>query len=295
MRPNTNLLAKELKIFMTLTYESALKLAERKLNEVGIGTSHLDALVLLEDITKANRAKLLSNPKDTLSKTEAIRFKRQVNARAKHLPLAYVRGKTEFYGREFSINKHVLEPRPESEAIIEELKDITKDSPKTLQVMDIGTGSGALIISAKLECPSISAIAIDIDKNCLNLARKNAAKYKQNILFIKSDLIQAIPATKWSNKPVIILANLPYVPDDWQLNLSATKEPRLAIFGGKDGLELYTRLFKQLSGLSHPPRWVITEALPPKHKDLKEIAANSGYELKTTNDFVQVFYLFRKA
>ena len=267
----------------------ALNWAEQKLHLANVATAHLDALVLLEDTTKIDRARLLSEPNKSLSESMLRQYKRKVLARAKHLPLAYIRSKSEFYGREFYINQSVLEPRPESETLIDEFLAITKREPAIKTVIDIGTGSGALIISAKLEKPDIAAFGVDVDPKCLVVARRNAAKYNQEIDFYGGHLTTQIPKTVWNNGKTLVLANLPYVPDDWQINQAATHEPAIAIFGGPDGLKLYRQLFKQLAQLEKPPDWVLTEAMPPQHKNLSQIAANAGYLTLTTNDFIQVY------
>ncbi len=262
--------------------------AELQLSRHHIATAHLDALVLLEDVTKVDRVHLLTEPKQSVTRSQRLRFMRLVKLRSKQLPLAYVRGKTEFYGREFILNHHVLEPRPESEALIEELNRVVSHDPKINTVMDIGTGSGALIISAKLEHPKLEAIAVDIDPQCLKVARRNAVNHAATINFYRGNLITPIPKSIWSGQEILI-ANLPYVPDNWQINPSAAREPAIAIFGGPDGLKLYRLLFEQLSQLAHPPKWVLTEALPPQHQALSEIALKQNYKLHLTNDFVQVF------
>src|SRR5579863_7303532 len=102
-----------------MTVNDWLTDAGNKLKTAGISTNRLDTLVLLEDITKKDRAYLLTYPEMTLSTTVLQKLERQIKRRAEHEPLAFIRGKTEFYGREFIINKEVLEPRPESETIIE--------------------------------------------------------------------------------------------------------------------------------------------------------------------------------
>ncbi|MGH7233941.1 MAG: N5-glutamine methyltransferase family protein [Candidatus Saccharimonadales bacterium] len=262
--------------------------AEHKLSEQGIATAHLDALVLLEDSTKLNRAQLLSETKMPISSSATNKYKRQVRLRAQHIPLAFIRGKSEFYGREFKLNSCVLEPRSESETLIEEFLRITKLNPKLSSVVDIGTGSGALIVTAKLEKPDYLAVAVDIDSKCLKVARQNAKIHHLDISFYCGDLIRPLPSSIWETNP-IVLANLPYVPNDWQINRAAMHEPSIAIFGGPDGLDLYRHLFKQLSGLKQPPSWVLTESMPPQHQALAQVAKKHGYKTYSTNDFVQVF------
>jgi release factor glutamine methyltransferase len=251
----------------------------------GIPTARLDLLVLLEDVLQKDRAHLLAHPELELSADQVAKLRAQIVLRSEHVPLAYIRGKTEFYGREFIINDYVLEPRPESEAMI----DVLKTLPDTgqLTIIDIGCGSGALAITAKLELPQNTVIAIDIDRNCLNLTRQNAAGLGADISVKQGDLLKPIVAKQPDH--YALLCNLPYVPDSFHINQAATHEPRLAIFGGPDGLDVYRSLFKQTSSLKTKPKYVLTEALPPQHEELAEIATEHGWRQAKSEDFIQVF------
>jgi release factor glutamine methyltransferase len=260
-----------------------LKRATKTLKNSDIGTARLDALVLLEDVTSKERGWLLAHPEFKLNSSQLKKLGHQTKSRAKHEPLAYIRGKTEFYGREFKVSKDVLEPRPESETMIELLKKMPL--PKKPLIADIGTGSGALAITAKLEMPNAEVIATDIDSKCLFMAKSNAQKHGSEIMFFKGDLLQSIRTLK----PDALLCNLPYVPDNYQLNTAAMNEPKIAIFGGPDGLDLYRRLFEQIDSLEIKPTYILTESLPPQHKKLAKIAKKHSYKLAQTADFIQVF------
>lgn len=287
-----------------MTIEEFLRAAINKLKKAGIGTARLDSLVLLEDALGKDRAWLLANPDFRVQKSVLNTLNTQIAIRTKHIPLAYIRGKTEFYGREFAINQDVLEPRPESETIIDLLKTTVKDNfknqNKQLQIIDIGTGSGALAITAKLELPDVAVIATDVDHKSLAIARDNARKYSVKIKFYQGDLLQ--PILPLLSSRCILLCNLPYVPNDFKLNKAAMNEPRHAIFGGDDGLDLYRRLFSQLSPLapsSSPqfysknqsilPFYILTESLPSQHKTMTDIATKAGYEPLGTDDFIIIF------
>src|SRR5579871_2419774 len=136
-----------------------LSLATTQMSTAGISTARLDALVLLEDITGHDRAQLLAEPEAKLTAAQQHKLTKVLNQRAGHEPLAYIRGFSEFYGRTFVITPAVLEPRPESETMIDLLLDLVKSHntdktwPKNLRVADVGTGSGALGITAQLELP----------------------------------------------------------------------------------------------------------------------------------------------
>jgi len=293
--------------------------ATQKLSTAGIGTARLDALVLLEDATSKDRAYLLAHPETRLQGPALQRLNEWIERRTKHEPLAYIREKTEFYGRDFIVNKTVLEPRPESETMITLLKELYEIAPcikvqsrkasarhldlsadkagrsgeisrqarDNILIVDIGTGSGSLAITAKLEIPDVKVAGTDIDASCLIIARQNAKKHGVNVEFLEGDLLE--PLLTNSHSLTIILANLPYVPDNHTINQAATMEPRLAIFGGADGLDLYRRLFEQFNRGNTRAQFVLTESLPNRHKELAKIAKQAGFEPQKTDDFIQVF------
>ena len=268
------------------------KQAILKLQKSGIGLPELDVLILLEDALGKDRVWILAHPEVPLQKTSMQTLERQIIRRKKHEPLAYIRGKTEFYGCEFYINKHVLEPRPESETMITLLKNLLhhktsypEDGPP--QVVDVGTGSGALAVTVKLELPNTDVIAIDIDPNCLRVARKNAREHKAKIKFFQGDLLSSLSLTH--NTLFAILANLPYVPNSFTINQAAAMEPKIAIFGGPDGLDVYRRFFEQLIGFALRPKYILTESLPPQHAKLAKIARKASYKQVKAEDFIQLF------
>jgi release factor glutamine methyltransferase len=267
-----------------------LQEATRQLEQAGIGTARLDALVLLEDVSGKDRGWLLAHPEHELTAAGRAKLAKLLSRRAGHTPLAYVRGTTEFYGRNFVINASVLEPRPESETMIDLLKDAVKTAAfgsKTLKIADVGAGSGALGITARLELEGVRKTAVDlleIDARALKTAKTNVEKHTTSIRVMQGDLLDA------SDEAYdILLCNLPYVPDGHTVNRAALQEPRIAIFGGPDGLDLYRRLFEQLQGRPKQPLFILTESLPPQHEALARIAAAGGYRLERADDFIQLF------
>lgn len=263
-----------------------LAAAVQTLKSTGIATARLDCLVLLEDALGKDRTHLLAHQELTLNSEQISLLNSQITRRALHEPLAYIRGKTEFYGREFMVSPDTLEPRPETETMIDLLKQLADSKQLTVDsntlIADIGTGSGCLAITTKLEFPRAKVCATDISKKCLEIARKNAQKHGVPIEFIEADLLSAV-----NRQPSAVLANLPYVPDGHTINQAAMQEPKLAIFGGSDGLDIYRQLFSQLVKLK--PKYVLTESLPFQHAALAKIARAAGYKLQNTTDFIQIF------
>lgn len=271
-----------------MTFGSCLQKATAKLEKAGIGTARLDTLVLLEDVTGQDRAWLLANPDAEVSTAEKAELEKLLKLRANHIPLAYVRGRTEFYAREFVINQNVLEPRPESETMIDMLKSI-KDLGSEPLIADVGTGSGALGITAQLELPNSTVELIDIDEKALKTAKINVDKFTLPIRLLESDLLSTTTAMY-----DVLLCNLPYVPDDFKINTAAGHEPSLALYGGPDGLDLYRKLFLQLKNRSYKPLYILSEAFPMQHAELAKIASSVGYKQADKNDFVQLFICTQK-
>ncbi|MGZ6005287.1 MAG: N5-glutamine methyltransferase family protein [Candidatus Saccharimonadales bacterium] len=263
-----------------------LKSATKKLESAGIGTARLDALVLAEDATGHDRAYLLAHPEKELANKQVSELASKLQRRQSHEPLAYIRGFTEFYGRKFIIDARVLEPRPESETMIDLFKKSA--ATKVAHVIDVGTGSGALAITAKLEFPTVQVSALDIDPKCLVVAKINAKNCSVSIDFYQGDLLDPLPSTI-SHQPSAILANLPYVPDNFTVNQAASHEPKTAIYGGPDGLDLYRQLFHQINTKNITIQYIFTESLPPQHVELSKIASSNGFKLSQSEDFIQVF------
>jgi release factor glutamine methyltransferase len=270
-----------------MNIEAWLNKSVRHLQAAGVGTARLDALVLLENATGKDRGWLLAHPESELEDKILRQLQQQVERRSRHEPLAYIRGKTEFYGREFIVSNAVLEPRPESETMIDLLKSLTL--PDNATIIDIGTGSGALAITAKLELPDTTVTAADIDPKCLEIARKNAGKHGTDISFLQGDLLQPVLDAGYDLARTTLLCNLPYVPNGFNINTAAGHEPRHAIFGGLDGLDLYRTLFAQLADMPTKPLYICCESLPTQHKTLAHLARSRGLALATSEDFIQIF------
>jgi len=247
----------------------------------GIESARLDCVLMLEKALRTDRAQLYTRLDEDVPKLEASVLEVLFAKRYRHEPMAYILGSAEFYGRRFVVNEHVLVPRPESEAIIE----LAQQQSSVEAVIDIGTGSGALAITLALEHITDDVIGIDIDPQCLAVARENAKQLGANVTFIQSDLLHELNIAGTEQRTGFV-ANLPYVPDDYPINDAARHEPALALFSGADGLEHYRKLFVQLPSVA---AWIITEALESQHSQLKKIAEQAGYSLLGHDGLAQVF------
>jgi len=273
-----------------MTVSDWLTRASVYLEKAHVETAHLDALVLLEDRVAKDRAWLLAHPESQLTTIQETALEKLLKRRAAHEPLAYVRGHCEFYGRKFVLTPAVLQPRPETETLIDVFKGLVSQAllkPKSrqnLRVADIGTGSGAIGITIALELPNCKVELLEIDKKAAEVAKLNVDLFTLNISVIISDLLVASRSDF-----DVLLCNLPYIPDDHHVNLAALHEPRRAIYGGLDGLDVYRKLFDQVRIRRSRPLLILTESLPPQHRVLKQIAKKAGYRQLQVDDFIQVF------
>lgn len=261
-----------------------LKVSTEKLQKANIESARLDNLILAATILKKSQEWLRAHEDYELTDQEMKELNTKVIQRAQHIPLAYLTSAKEFYGRPFYVNEDVLIPRPESESFITLLRTV---ATRVDTAIDIGTGSGCLAISTKLEYPALYVIATDLSKSALIVAKKNAANLKAHITFIQTDLLAKIdhePST-------VLLANLPYVPENLITSEEITKEPAEALFSGSDGLNHYRQLWQQISMLSSRPLYVMTESLESQHRQLEVLAQTAGYRLVKTDTLVQLFTL----
>jgi release factor glutamine methyltransferase len=278
-----------------------LKHATDILDASGVPIARLDALILLEDALGQDRAWILANPEFDIThnceRTDLSQLEEKVKRRAGHEPLAYIRGKSEFYGRTFKVTPATLQPRPETETMISLFGKLIRTGdwgPGTgdKAVVDVGTGSGCIAITAKLEFPELKILATEINDDALKVAKENSKILNAEVKFFHGNLLEPLfNLLSPVSSPFAILANLPYVPDSHTINQAAMQEPKIAIFGGEDGLDLYREMFSQLKPqLSNlKPQYILTECLPFQHLGLQKLALSHGYKLMKSDDFIQVF------
>ncbi|MDB5169594.1 MAG: glutamine N5-methyltransferase [Candidatus Saccharibacteria bacterium] len=280
---------------MTTSYW--LRTATNFLQSKGMTTARLDALVLLEDVMQINRAQLLAEPDMEMRDGVVHHLQELLGRRGRHEPLSYIRGRSEFYGRNFVIKPGVLTPRPESETMIDLLKGLYPDrftknvsdfsgtnQPNKLWIADVGAGSGALGITAVLELQNASCDLLELDPAALKIAEMNVDLLTSHAYARQSDLLSGA-----GHDYEVLLCNLPYVPDGYQINKAAGFEPPIALFGGEDGLDLFRKLFAQVAKAQNKPLYIMSEALPQSHGALLGLAAAAGYRERQKQDFIQVF------
>ena len=198
-----------------------------------------------------------------------------VARRKKGTPVAYLRGYKEFYGLDFKVSKHVLVPRPSTEALVQAVIDYIQ--PDDL-LLDVGTGSACIPISVLKHVDGVEVIATDISSSALSVAKSNTKTHgvTTRIQFFLSDLLKSVPPEVLEVKGLVVTANLPYVPKDYQVNIETKFEPQMALYGGADGMEIYRRLLDQLLPLR--PKVMFFECFDFQKAILVEHAP--GYKLR---------------
>lgn len=224
---------------MYLTIQAALLQGADILQKAAVPVPRLTAEVLLCHAMRSERAYLYAHSNDELTRLAWIHYGRYLNERLSGKPTQYITHKQEFYGRNFYVNTDVLIPRPETEHLVEAAAQWLRTHAGT-QVLDVGTGSGAIAVSVALESGR-PVMASDISLAALAVAQRNRRTYQVRVEFFAADLLGAVAPDSID----LLVSNPPYVPGADAANMQSEVrnwEPHLALFAGETGLEIYRRL-----------------------------------------------------
>ncbi len=229
--------------------QSSLSWAKENLQGIS-QTASLDSEVLLAYLLRQTKEYLLTHPEKRLNKKFIQDYRNLVSRRAKGEPVAYLINHQEFFGLDFYVDHRVLIPRPETEALVEDVLEICSKNPQIKHIVDLGTGSGCIAIVLAKNLSQSQVWALEISEDALRIADINVKKHQleDRIDLIQSNLLVNYPEELQKEKPIII-ANLPYIGTS-ESNFIAQEtekyEPHLALFGGKDGLFYYEKLLQQI-------------------------------------------------
>lgn len=245
-----------------MTIKELVNYGHREL--ISFDSARLDAELLLSHVLKKPATYVLTHDTEKIGLISEWRYKWLIARRGKGIPVAYLRGHREFYGLDFQVNRHTLVPRPDTEALVEAViaylsgerradsgpKDsVSLRTPRSkLLLLDIGTGSGCISIAVLKYVEGLTAIATDISFSALRVAKANATRHgvDSRIQFVASDLLKNVNMTLLKGREVVVTANLPYVPKNFQVNIETHFEPQIALWGGEDGMDIYRRLLEEL-------------------------------------------------
>lgn len=255
--------------------------ATKRLKAIGITSARLDAELLLAETLRRPRTYLHAHLDEPIDPRRHDIAEARLDLRLDRVPLAYIVGYKEFYGRRFSVTPQVLIPRPESEAMIELLLELSGSdvTPKTL--LDVGTGSGCLGITAKLERPLLRVVLSDTSSQALAVAAKNADTLGAEVTLQTQSLLSG------QLEPLdYMLANLPYVDRSWQQSPELQHEPGQALYASDHGLALIKKLLEQTPRHLTPDGYLLLEADQRQHSTLITHAARQGLAHVTTRGLI---------
>jgi release factor glutamine methyltransferase len=263
-----------------------LEQAAVRLVGAGIGTAKLDAEIILAHTLRKPRTYIHAHGEDQLSSREYEIAEARLDLRADRTPIAYIIGHKEFYGRPFKVTPATLIPRPETEDMITVLNEIIPDTKALLpqanrQLVDVGTGSGILGITAKLEHPELHVTLIDVSRHALNVAAQNAKSLGADVHILQSDLLP-----QYVLLADIILANLPYVDPSWERSPETNQEPPEALFAQDSGLQLIKKLIDQTSDKLRLGGCLLLEADPRQHSAIIAFARKRGFSKRAIRGFI---------
>jgi len=277
-----------------MTIREALAEGGAALGAAGIESPGLDASLLLARVLGAGRSALIAASCDPLREEALAAFRGLITRRLGGECVAYILGKKEFRGFEFLVNPSVLVPRPDTETLVEAALEIqgtgnsgdgaAADGGRRL-VLDLCTGSGAIAISLKREMPELEVWAADISAEALQIAEANAQRLlpPDSIRFLRGNLFEALTASvpRVSVSPLfsLIVSNPPYVPTEEIKTLSreVQKEPRLALDGGADGLDIIRKIIAAAPDYLCPGGWLLLEADPGQMKSIAGLLEENGF------------------
>ena len=260
-----------------------IKNAAKSMKDAGIPSARLDAELILANTLRKNRTYLHAHLDEEIDPRRVDIANARLDLRLDRVPMAYILGYKEFYGRKFTVSPAVLVPRPESEDMISLFLDATAGEIEQKVLIDVGTGSGCLGITAALERTNISVILSDISKDALRIAEKNADEHHARIKIQQQSLLNG------QLEPVdYIFANLPYVDKDWEVSPELQYEPKIALFTEDGGLKLILELIRQAPRCLAPNGQLFIEADPTQHERIIQAAAKQNFKLAAIQSYIIV-------
>jgi len=256
-----------------MTIRAALAASAEELRSADGDTPYLDAVLLLCHALHMGKEQLYARLPDPLTPDAEVLLSDSIRRRLEGAPVAYIRGRKEFYGREFAVDERVLVPRPDTETLVEAALQLIGNRP--LRVHDCCTGSGCVAITIRAERPSCEVSASDISEEALQIARDNAAALLPlPISFYRSDLLTSVPGNF-----DLITANPPYVLSTEVAEMAGRgwREPLLALDGGIDGLDVVRVLVENAVERLNQNGYICVETADSQAEPTCSIMERSGF------------------
>jgi release factor glutamine methyltransferase len=254
------------------------------LAEGGIETNSLDARIILREIFNFDEKELILNSDLILSESKISKVQKIITRRLNFEPVSKIFGKRDFYNSTFSISDDVLDPRPETENIVEIANNFILEKGYE-SFIDLGTGSGCIILSILKENKNLTAVGVDISIDAINIAKKNSKdmNLEKRSSFLVSNWLSSI-----YNSYDLIISNPPYIPSDEIITLSKTVknfDPLISLDGGQDGLKCYKEIAEDINRVINKNGRVILEIGYNQAHDVIKIFESKEFKLlKIYND-----------
>jgi release factor glutamine methyltransferase len=263
--------------------DAALRRAVRTLEQNDVGSPRMNAETLLMFVLGCDRAYLFAHPERKLTGDEENRYNATITERATGKPSQYITGHQEFWGLDLIVTPAVLIPRPETEHVIETVLELAQSNPFA-RIADVGTGSGCIAIALAKELPRSRVSAVDISPEALEIARANAARHEvgEHIAFGESDLLAELPKASFE----LVVSNPPYVGESERDKVQKQVrdfEPKMAVFSGEQGMDIYRRLIPQAHAALVPGGWLVMEMGYSVELAIRELLAGWG-NIRVTYD-----------
>ena len=259
------------------TIQRVLEWTAQHLAKHGSESPRLDAEILLAHAKKCRRIQLYTNYDEVLSDAVRGQMRELVQRRARREPVAYLVGHREFFSLDFRVTPDVLIPRPDTETLVMEAIGVAK-SLAAPAILDLCTGSGCIAVSLAKQLPMAALTAVDVSPAALAVARDNAEKHgvADRLSLLEGDLFQPLPAGKRfdvlaSNPPYVSRGDLESLEDDVR-----KYEPRLALDGGQDGLDVIRPLIGEAPNRLQPGGWLFVELSPEQAPAVLQLAEQTG-------------------
>jgi release factor glutamine methyltransferase len=265
-----------------LSIDTALQEASAQFKSVDPHTAGMDARLLMMHVMDYDLAKLLLYKKQELTADQETQWYDYVAQRLTHKPVAKITGYKEFYGASFRTTEHTLDPRPDSEILIETIQNHYRDTHTPLRILDMGTGTGCLLLTLLRLYPQATGLGVDLSTDTLQVAQNNAYDHR---LLERADFIQSSWYERVHGTFDLIISNPPYIVRDVlpRLDKSVTQfDPMLALDGGIDGLDPYRIIIPQAHAFLKPKGCVCVEIGYDQEDAVSNLLAENGFQSVTT-------------
>lgn len=262
----------------------ALMRARQRLDAAGIDTAALDARVLLGHVLEQPQTWLYANSDATIPEEALTHFEARLARRCQREPVSHIVGMREFWSRSFEVGAEVLTPRPDSETLIAAVLEHVRDRKRPLRILDLGTGSGCLLLTLLCEYPDACGVGVDLSQDALRVAARNGRTLEldQRVDWVAGEWETALDA-----KFDVVVSNPPYIETDAMAELEpevVAFEPHLALDGGADGLDAYRRILARLDSVLAEDGLLFFEIGQGQSDDITRIADAEGYRRRAVCD-----------